>query len=183
MPLGGRVLPLLPGQRDFYGLRTGQPLILAFSIIGVLNGSGQQHHWLRPTTVPMHWCAHMGNMLGGCVATITALILFVARHTGYSGDSLLLWVARPRSAGTLAQSIEQGSQVVWNWRFEPQGLPVRRMPKAKPIGMQGMAGKRDRSKVVRAKHIPPLADERVPAQPRLDPDLVSLARFEPHFDE
>src|SRR5262245_19199284 len=28
-----------------------------------------------------------------------------------------------------------------------------------------------------------LADERVPAQPRLDPDLVAAPRLQPHFDE
>jgi hypothetical protein len=86
-------------------------------------------------------------------------------------------------AGTSAQSIEQGGQVVRNRGFEPQRPPVRRMSKGKPIGVQGMAGKRQRSEMVRAKDIPPLAHQRVPPQPRLDPDLVPLAGFEPHFDE
>src|SRR6187455_1295525 len=77
-------------------------------------------------------------------------------------------------AGTLAQSIEQGSQVVRNQGFEPQRPPVRRMPEGKPIGVQRMAGERDRSEVVRPKDIPPLAHQRVPPQPRLDPDLVAF---------
>ena len=86
-------------------------------------------------------------------------------------------------SGTLAQSIEQDSQVVRNRGFEPQWPPVRRMPKGQPIRVQGMAGKHHRSEVVRAKDIPPLAHQRVPPQPRLDPYLITLAGFEPHFDE
>ena len=87
------------------------------------------------------------------------------------------------AAGTLSQSIEQGGQVVRNRGFEPQRPPVRRVPKGKPICVQRMAGKRQRSEVVRAKDIPALAHQRVPPQPRLDPDLVTLAGFEPHFNE
>ena len=83
----------------------------------------------------------------------------------------------------MAQSIEQGSQVVRNRGFEPQRPPVRRMPKGKPIGVQGMTGKRQRSETVRAKDIPPLAHQRVTPQPRLDPDLVTLACLKPHLEE
>ena len=82
-----------------YGLQTGSPLILAFSLVGLLNGSGQLQYWLRPAVVPMHWWfAHMGNMVGACIATVTALALFVARRTGYGDDSLVLWLA-PTVAG------------------------------------------------------------------------------------
>jgi hypothetical protein len=88
-----------------YGWLTGHPLILAFSVIGLLNGSGQLQYWLRPPTVPMHWWfAHMGNMLGACIATITAFILFVGRHTGSSGDSLILWLA-PTAIGLPAIAV------------------------------------------------------------------------------
>jgi uncharacterized membrane protein len=76
-----------------YGFTTGQPLFLAFSTIGVINGGGQVIYWLRRPTVPMHWrLAHMGNMLGACIVATTAFAIAGGRTIGLPGDSLLTWL-------------------------------------------------------------------------------------------
>jgi len=59
-----------------FGIRTGQPLFAAFSIIGLLNGITALRYWLRPPTSPMHWWfEHMSGMLGGCIAALTAFLV------------------------------------------------------------------------------------------------------------
>lgn len=76
-----------------YGVVIGHPLFIAFSTIGLLNGGSQVSYWLRRPTVPMHWwLAHMGNMLGACIAATTAFILAGGRRIGLPGDSLVLWL-------------------------------------------------------------------------------------------
>lgn len=76
-----------------YGFIAGHTLFIAFSMIGVINGGGQVLYWLRPPTVPMHWrLAHMGNMLGACIAATTAFAIAGGRTIGLAGDSLVTWL-------------------------------------------------------------------------------------------
>src|SRR5687768_12605883 len=57
------------------------------------------------------------------------------------------------------------------------------MAKRQPVGVQRMAAKLDRPPLVRTEDIATLADQRVTAQPRLDANLIALARVQAHFDE
>ena len=76
-----------------YGFAEGRLLFIAFSTIGLLNGSGQLVYWLRRPTAHMHWWfAHMGNMLGACIAATTAFAIAGGRRVGLPGDSLLTWL-------------------------------------------------------------------------------------------
>jgi uncharacterized membrane protein len=106
-----------------YGFVNGHPLFIAFSTIGVLNGAGQVIYWLRPPTVHMHWwLAHMGNMLGACIAATTAFILAAGRRIGLPGDSLLLWLG-PTAIGLPAIAIWIG--YYWQ-RFAARARDERR---------------------------------------------------------
>ena len=68
-----------------YGIWSGQVLLVAFSAIGLLTGAGSLRYWLRPPSSPMHWWfEHMGSMLGGCIAAVTAFLVV-------SGDSFGIW--------------------------------------------------------------------------------------------
>ena len=59
----------------------------------MINGSSELVYWLRRPTVPMHWwLAHMGNMLGACIAAITAFAIAGGRRIGLPGDSLVTWL-------------------------------------------------------------------------------------------
>jgi uncharacterized membrane protein len=95
-----------------YGFFGGHPLFMAFSTIGVLNGSSQVIYWLTRPAVPMHWwLAHMGNMLGACIAAATAFALAAGRRIGVPGDSLALWLG-PTAIGLPAIAIWIG----YYWR-------------------------------------------------------------------
>lgn len=76
-----------------YGIAMRQPLFIGFSLIGILNGWSQLAYWLRPPVARMHWWyAHMGNMLGGCIAALTAFIVANAPHWGLPGDAVAVWL-------------------------------------------------------------------------------------------
>jgi uncharacterized membrane protein len=77
-----------------YGVLTGTVLFAAFSVIGLLSGIGQLRYWLRPPSDPMHWWfAHMGQMLGACLAATTAFLVVNAGRFGVGRFSLLVWLA------------------------------------------------------------------------------------------
>lgn len=82
-----------------YGVAMRQPLFIGFSLVGVLNGSAGVRYWLREPCSRTHWWyAHMGNMLGGCIAAITAFLVTNARTLGLPGDSIVLWLG-PTAVG------------------------------------------------------------------------------------
>src|SRR4030095_3652689 len=57
------------------------------------------------------------------------------------------------------------------------------MAERQPMRVQRLACKRNRPQLLGTEDVAPFADERVPTQPRLNSDLVSLAGFEPHFEK
>ena len=77
-----------------YGLKVQQPLFIAVSLIGLNNGTSQLLYWLRPPSHAMHWWfEHMEIMLGSCVGTLIAFLVFVAPHLGASPTMLAIWMA------------------------------------------------------------------------------------------
>lgn len=85
-----------------YGVIAQQPLFMAFSVIGIINGGTQLAYWLRAPEHPQHWWfAHMGNMLGSCIAATTAFLVVNAGRLGFETLSLVVWLA-PAVVGTPA---------------------------------------------------------------------------------
>ena len=85
------------------GVWRGEFLLVAFSVIGLLTGAGGLQYWLRAPSSRMHWWfQHMGSMLGGCIAAVTAFLVV-------SGDSLGIWPMAawlaPSIVGTTAITI------------------------------------------------------------------------------
>jgi uncharacterized membrane protein len=77
-----------------YGLATGRPLFVVFSVIGLVNGVGQLRYWLRPPQQRMHWWfEHMSQMLGSCIAATTAFLVVNAGRLGADTFSLAVWLA------------------------------------------------------------------------------------------
>ena len=77
-----------------YGLRTGNHLFTAFSVIGMLGGGGNLAYWLTRPSHPMHWWfEHMSSMLGACVAATTAFLVVNAGNLGMQTFSLMVWLA------------------------------------------------------------------------------------------
>jgi uncharacterized membrane protein len=100
-----------------YGAWRGQPLFMAFAVLGLMNGAGELRYWLRAPSSQMHWWfQHMSGMLGGCIATITAFLVNTSDNFGiwplaaWLGPSLVgapviaLWMRyyRHRFAGAQA---------------------------------------------------------------------------------
>lgn len=83
-----------------YGIWSSQFLFVAFAAIGLLTGAGGLRYWLRAPASPMHWWfEHMGSMLGGCIAAVTAFLVV-------SGDTfgirpMAAWLG-PSVVGTVA---------------------------------------------------------------------------------
>jgi uncharacterized membrane protein len=83
-----------------FGVASGAPLFIAFSLVGFLSGGSQLAYWLRAPTHRMHWWfEHMGSMLGSCIAATTAFLVVNAERLGAADDSLLVWLA-PTIIGT-----------------------------------------------------------------------------------
>src|SRR5689334_25182815 len=82
-----------------------------------------------------------------------------------------------------AEPIEQRSKIVRQRRLELQFTVVTGVPEGKLRRVKRLTGELDRPQRFRAKHVPPFADERMAAQPRLNANLIALARVEPYFDE
>lgn len=101
----------VPGQRDqlaiavaagllvasipvmLLGVALGSPLLTWFPLIGVLGGAADLGYWLRQPRERMHWWyEHMGDMLGTCIAALTAFLVVNARSLGLPRFSLLVWL-------------------------------------------------------------------------------------------
>lgn len=84
----------------FVGLRAGQPLLIAFGLLGFVGGGGQLRYWLFPPRERMHWWyEHMGDMGGTCIAALTAFAVANARNLGLGPFSLWAWLL-PTLIGT-----------------------------------------------------------------------------------
>jgi uncharacterized membrane protein len=79
-----------------YGLIDHRKLFIAFSFVGLITGIGQLRYWLRTPTTHRHWWfAHMGGMLGSCIAALTALVVVNASRFGTRTFATAIWIAVP----------------------------------------------------------------------------------------
>ncbi len=79
-----------------YGVLEQRTLFIAFSLVGLITGTGQLRYWLRTPTAPLHWWfAHMGGMLGSCIAALTALVVVNAARFGTRTFATTIWIAVP----------------------------------------------------------------------------------------
>src|SRR5438105_10288023 len=94
--------------------------------------------------------------------------------------------SRPIARSAWPGSPEAGDErreIVRQRHFELERFASERMGERQPIGMERLAREGDRPEGVGAVDVALFADERVPAQPRLEPDLVAFAGDEPNLDE
>lgn len=79
-----------------YGAIDQRALFIAFSFVGLVTGTTQLRYWLRAPTTPFHWWfAHMGGMLGSCIAALTALVVVNAARFGARTFATAIWIAVP----------------------------------------------------------------------------------------
>jgi uncharacterized membrane protein len=79
-----------------YGVIDHRTLFIAFSFVGLITGTGQLRYWLSsPTTHGHWWLAHMGGMLGSCIAALTALVVVNAAWFGTRTFATAIWIAVP----------------------------------------------------------------------------------------
>ena len=75
-----------------YGVRTGEPLLVSFAIVGGVIAFFNLRYWLRPPSSPMHWWfEHMNAMLGGCIGGTTAFLVQLASRI--ADDTIVVWLA------------------------------------------------------------------------------------------
>ena len=70
---------------------------------------------------------------------------------------------------------EQCFEIRRKRRFEPDGSFVGGVPKRQPVRVECLSREGNRPQPVRPKGVALLADERVAAKPRLQPDLIAFA--------
>jgi hypothetical protein len=79
-----------------YGVIDHRTLFIAFSFVGLITGTGQLRYWLRTPSTHLHWWfAHMGGMLGSCIAALTALVVVNAAWFGTRTFATTIWIAVP----------------------------------------------------------------------------------------
>jgi uncharacterized membrane protein len=79
-----------------YGVIDHRTLFIAFSFVGLITGTTQLRYWLRAPTTRLHWWfAHMGGMLGSCIAALTALVVVNAARFGTRTFATTIWIAVP----------------------------------------------------------------------------------------
>src|SRR4029453_11995376 len=84
---------------------------------------------------------------------------------------------------SVAEALEQLTEIVGQRRLELQLAPVDGVAEREPMRVQRLAWKRNWPQLLGAEAVPPLADQGVPAEPGLNPDLVSLPGLEAHFEK
>jgi uncharacterized membrane protein len=99
-----------------YGTSVRQPLLIAFSIVGVLTGAGNLWYWLTPPSRMRWWFEHMNAMLGGCIGGTTAFLVQLASRIG--DDTIAVWLA-PTVIGVPAIAI-------WNVYYQRRFQTDRR---------------------------------------------------------
>ena len=87
-----------------------------------------------------------------------------------------------QEAEELSRCSERG-EIGGRRRFEVRRPAVGRMQERQPMRVQRLALELDGAQRVGTVDVALLADERVPAQPGLDADLVAAAGLQPHFDQ
>jgi uncharacterized membrane protein len=125
----------VPGQRDglaiavaaglllaslpimWLGAALRQPLLTWFPVVGVVGGAFDLRYWLQQPRDKMHWWyEHMGDMLGTCIAALTAFLVVNARNLGLPTFSLIVWLL-PTLVGVPAIAIWTRH---YRRRFEPK---------------------------------------------------------------
>lgn len=76
-----------------YGFYLDFPLLAYFPIVGIFLGTTQLAYWLRrPKQRMQWWFEHISNMMGCCIATITAFTVFGApKLLNLSSVSPIVW--------------------------------------------------------------------------------------------
>src|SRR4051812_28693811 len=87
------------------------------------------------------------------------------------------------AAAAYAQPRDQFREVRRRRRFEPHRPIVGGMAKCQTVRVQRLTRERDRPEIVGSVDITLLADEGVPAQPRLNPNLVAPPGDQRHLDQ
>ena len=81
------------------------------------------------------------------------------------------------------QPTDQLFHIIGERRFEPHVTPGDRVHHAKLPGVQRLPRKVYEPKVLRTEDVPLFPDQRVPAQPGLDPDLVPPTGHQADLDQ
>lgn len=72
---------------------TPSGLLAGFGLLGVVSGASDLRYWLRPPQERMHWwMEHMADMIGTCIAAITAFAVLNAQRLGLPPGSLVAWL-------------------------------------------------------------------------------------------
>ena len=88
-----------------------------------------------------------------------------------------------RGSGGPAQPREQIGEIRGDWRLEAKRLAGQRMFEREPVCVEGLTLELNRPQFVGPVDVPPLTDQRMPAEPRLNADLVAFAGFQTDFEE
>lgn len=85
-----------------YSATRGFVLGMIFPALGLFVGGGQLAEMLKPPKDPRFWLfAHLGGMIGSCIATTTAFAVIAAQLLGLGATGLIVWIA-PSVVGTAA---------------------------------------------------------------------------------
>lgn len=84
-----------------YGLYSGTILFIAFGALTAIMGVDHLREMARaPQSKRFWWYAHLGNMVGACIATLTAFLVFNFT-TSLGGPAWMVWLA-PTAVGVPA---------------------------------------------------------------------------------